>query len=261
MVETLYDIFKDYGWTGLVIGGLILCLYLLITHLSKKLIKNMDSGMEKIAHAMTTNMATQNDKLVESIGKQNEKLIDFFIKNKNIEQLDHNNKLNERMQISQVVNDKIKDIMYYMKSDRVIILEFHNSNQNLSGIPFAKYSCTYEWFKRGVQPLSSKCTNMSFSSISSVVCDMQNEELHQKIYEDIEVIAEVNPSLYGLLDEVNCVAIIYNGLYDIHNNLIGLLGVEYHKELPKNISKELANLEHDANTLSSILNLKSYIYG
>jgi hypothetical protein len=261
MIETLYSIFEKYGWTGLCIGALMVCLYFLIVHLGKKLTKNMDSGMEKIAQAMTTNMANQNEKLVESIGKQNEKLIDFFIHNKTSEQLDHNNKLNERMQISQVVNDRIKDIMYYMKSDRVIILEFHNSNQNLSGVPFAKYSCTYEWFKRGVQPLSSKCTNMSFSSISSVVCDMQNEELHQKIYENIEVIAEVNPSLYGLLDEINCVAIIYNGLYDMHNNLIGLLGVEYHKPLPKNISKELVDLEHDASTLSSILNLKIHGYG
>lgn len=259
MFETLYEIFKDYGWEGLMLGLFGIGIYLLMKYMMNKINKNANSNANKIAETLTSCIQNQNDLLVKNIGAQNEKLIDFFINNKSSEQLDHNHKLNERMQLAQIVNDKIKDIMYYMKSDRVMIIEFHNSNQNLSGIPFAKYSCTYEWFRRGIQPLASKCTNMSFSSLSSIVMDMQNEEVSQKIYEDIDIIAEANPSLYGLLDEINVSSIIYNGLYDTYNNLIGLLCVEYHKPISDNIDNELIALSNDANTISSILNLKTKV--
>lgn len=260
MFETLYKIFQDYGWEGLILGLFGIGIYLLMKYIMNKINKNADSNANKISETLTSCIQNQNDLLVKNIGAQNEKLIDFFINNKSSEQLDHTHKLNERMQLAQIVNDKIKDIMYYMKSDRVMIIEFHNSNQNLSGIPFAKYSCTYEWFRRGIQPLASKCTNMSFSSLSSVVMDMQNEEVSQKIYEDIDIIAESNPSLYGLLDEINVLSIIYNGLYDTYNNLIGLLCVEYHKPIiSDNIDNELIALSNDANTISSILNLKTKV--
>jgi hypothetical protein len=84
--------------------------------------------------------------------------------------------LNERMTLAEDINQALKDIMNIHNAQRAFILEFHNSYQNLSGIPFAKYSCNYEWFDKGLTPLGHKAVGLPFGSIAKVVYDVVNSD-------------------------------------------------------------------------------------
>jgi hypothetical protein len=132
------------------------------------------------------------------------------------------------MELSESINIYLKSAIKDHHAQRAFVLEFHNSYQNLSGVPFAKYSCNYEWFEKGYSPISPKCQSLPFSSIAKVVADILNSENQQIIYTDIKLFEENNPTLFSLIGEEKIKTIVYSGMYDNNNILIGLFALEYY---------------------------------
>ena len=225
-MEKLYDIFLTYGWEGLIgIAFLILLIYngkIVV----KKLTNSMASGLEDVGKKMTDEIASQNQKLVSTIISQEDKLINHIINCKSDERTNHNNMLEKKIELSDEILSSLREIGLTYNAQRAFILEFHNSYQNLSGTPFAKYSCTYEWFEKGLAPMQFKCIDLPFSSLSNVVSTLLKSK-HQQI--------------------------IYTSMYDKNNILIGLLVLEYHHNPPK---INLNQLHIKAAELTSILNLR-----
>lgn len=292
MVEPILDFIGEHGVSGIVLVSIVLALVLLFNWASKKLTKDIGGGMEQLAtnvtnnmnnltksmtdhmielnenmsenlttlsNLMTSSMSKQNDALIASMTKQNTELFNLIRHQSEIGQAqikNHKDLLNERMKVTSKINDKVRNLMNLTNCDRVMILEFHNTNENLNGIPFAKYSCTHEYFRRGISQLANKCVNMQFYSISSVIMDMLKQETEQIYYEDIEVIAEVNPTLYSLLVECKAKSILYNGIYDNNNCLIGLISLEYHETTPSG-TIDFEEVRTQADIINSMINLKN----
>lgn len=68
------------------------------------------------------------------------------------EQLDlqkkiHDYEINMRLQNSAALNKMVVQLMYETNADRVLLAEYHNGSSNLSGIPFLKWSVTFESFR------------------------------------------------------------------------------------------------------------------
>lgn len=59
----------------------------------------------------------------------------------------HDYEMNMRLQNSTALNKLITQLMYETKADRVLLAEYHNGSSNVSGIPFLKWSVTFESFK------------------------------------------------------------------------------------------------------------------
>lgn len=292
MVEPILDFVSKNGVWGLAMVFVILAMVFLFKWGTKKLSKDIGGGMETLAtnvtnnmnnltksmtdhmiglnesmsenlttlsNLMTNSMSKQNDALIASVTEQNKELFNLIRQQSEVGQTqikNHKVMLNERMKVTSKINDKVRNLMNLTNCDRVMILEFHNTNENLNGVPFAKYSCTHEYFRRGISQLANKCVNMQFYSISSVVMDMLNKETEQIFYDDIETIAEVNPTLYTLLVECKAKSILYTGIYDNNNCLIGLISLEYHEQMNANLI-DFEEIKTQADIISSMINLKN----
>lgn len=254
-MTTLLDFADEYGIWGVV--GLVLCmgLFLLTKWLSNKLSDDVKSGMEKVGEKLTNQLSIQNDKLINTIVDQQERLVDHLLNKKSDEEENHNNMLNERINLTEEINNSLKDIMNIHNSQRAFIIEFHNSYKNLSGVPFAKYSCTFEWFEKGLPPLTTKLNALPFSMLSKVVSDILEEPSGMKIYTDMKKMEDENPALFAACKDNRTKAIVYSSMYDRNNILIGLLVLEYQVPL-KDAHLNLDQLKVQTAELTSILNIR-----
>jgi hypothetical protein len=59
----------------------------------------------------------------------------------------HDYEMNMRLQNSAALNSLVVQLMYESHADRVLLAEYHNGSSNVSGIPFLKWSVTFESFR------------------------------------------------------------------------------------------------------------------
>lgn len=59
----------------------------------------------------------------------------------------HDYEMNLRMENSAALNNVVTQLLYQTNADRVLLAEYHNGSANVSGIPFLKWSVTFESFK------------------------------------------------------------------------------------------------------------------
>ena len=254
-ISFLLDIIEQYGWFGGVVVVLSIVVWLLIKFILDRLSTDVNTMSNNISDKIAESMTKQNESLVAIMNNQNDKLIDFLIKTNSDEKNSHSSMLESKMNIASDVNDKLKDITNYTNADRVSILEFHNSSNNLLGIPFAKFSCTYEWFKPGIVPLMMKLSGLQFSILSSVVKDILNGNKQYIIYESINDIKYNNPALYYELEQAKVKSIIYFAMYNNNNCMLGLLSIEYHNN---KMNKDILNFNeiiYDVLRVTSLINL------
>ena len=64
-----------------------------------------------------------------------------------IQQKIHDYEMSMRMQNASALNKIVTHLMYETNADRVLLAEYHNGSSNVSGIPFLKWSVTFESFK------------------------------------------------------------------------------------------------------------------
>lgn len=64
-----------------------------------------------------------------------------------LEQKIHDLEMNMRLQNSSALNNLVIQLLYETNADRVLLAEYHNGSENISGIPFLKWSVTFESFK------------------------------------------------------------------------------------------------------------------
>ena len=253
-MEVLFKIFLAYGWWGLL--GIIVCIGLFFTgkFFLKRISSNVSTGLEQVGKTLTNEITKQNQTLVETMISQQDKLLDHLLNKEEQKQTNHNNMLEKRIELSEEISNAIKEIGLTHNSHRVFILEFHNSYQNLSGTPFAKYSCTYEWFEKGAEPILFKCKDLPFSSLSHVVNDIFKNKKQQVIYDDMKKFEECCPSLMMFFKDKETTCIVYTAMYDKNNTLVGLLVLEYQNDRYKTVNYDQLHIQ--AAELTSILNLR-----
>ena len=254
-MSVFFEIWDKYGWLG--IGGLLLCmiLFILIKKLGNKISCEMTSGLEKVGEKLTDQISKQNDKLMDSMVEQQKQLIDYLITEKKSDQNRHNDMINDKEDLAVDINDYLKDIMNIHNSQRAYILEFHNHNENLSGTPFVKYSCKYEWFEPGYDPLMGICKDMAFSSIAQITKDVRQSENQCVVYTDINKFSKTNPSISYYIKNDSTKAYVFKALYDKNNILIALLVLEYNYEIDPSKIKFNKLLVESAE-LTQLINLR-----
>ena len=135
-MNAVISIFEQYGWAG--INAVDICTVLIYAgkYVIKKRTSNMKTGLEDVGEKLTNKMAEQNEHLVHTIIGQQDKIINHILDNHQAAQKNHNDMLGERMALTEEIKASLKDIGHIHGAQRVFVIEFHNSNQNLSGTPF-----------------------------------------------------------------------------------------------------------------------------
>ena len=264
-MDSLYNIFAEYGWAG--INAVIICLVLFYggKYVIKKLTNNMHTGLEKVGSNLTDKMAEQNDKLADQLATQNEKLVQTIVDQqgqllghlldtKQNEQKNHNEMLGERMALTEEIKDGLKDVGHIHGAQRVFIVEFHNSNQNLSGTPFAKWTCTYEWREKNIASVQFAVKDLPFSGLSGAVNKLYNSQEQQLVYEKLDDLLDDCPALRDLFTKYPCNSIICTAMYDRDNILIGALILEF---IGNGMNKlNIGQLHIQAAELTSLINVR-----
>lgn len=254
-MDVVLNIFEKYEWGGIIAIVLCILIYLGAQWLSNKLSDDVSTGLEKVGVKLTEQMSKQNDQLLNTIVNQQDKLLDHLIhKEANDKEL-HNEMVTDKIQLADEINTSLKEIMLSHHAQRAFIIEFHNSNNNLSGIPFAKYSCTYEWFDKGLFGLSGKCNSLPFSQMARITSEVIQSDKQIKIYNNMKMMEDNNPSLFSTLKDAKTKQLIYSAMYDKNNILIGMLVLEYQKDHDIT-DEEINQLGVQTAELTSIINLR-----
>lgn len=239
---TVFEVIAKYGWGSVAIIGCIALIYIVVRLIGNKIANNVKDGMENIAdklsenisqqnEVLSTNIAKQNGELVKAISSQNERLLSYIMNKDTANAEIHDRQVEKRIEVAESINEKLKDIMNKTHAVRAFIIEFHNSYKNLAGSPFAKYTCTYEWFDKGLEQISTKIVGLPFSTMAKVVGDVKRTGKHQKLYTDMEQMENENPQLFSLVKDPRTKAIFYNLLYNDNNKMMGMLVIEWQTPL------------------------------
>ena len=252
-LSTLFEIIGKYGWWSLLIAAGMGLIYICVKLVANKITDGVKGGMDDIAHKLTgtvsnqlqemsstnssqlemlsQNIAKQNTELVKAISSQNERLLSYIMNKDTANAEIHDRQVEKRIEVAESIIEKLKDIMNKTHSVRAFIIEFHNSYKNLAGSPFAKYTCTFEWFDKGLEQIGTKIVGLPFSTMAKIVGDVKRTGKHQKLYTDMEQMENENPQLFSLLKDNRTTAIFYNTLYDDNNKMMGMLVIEWQTPL------------------------------
>ena len=250
-VTTLANIFQEYGWPGLLAISLLIALWFILQRLLKKNSEDNTKALTEGLKAIATNINAQNEYLVQTITDQNvkqqEKMFELLsqslIKHDKDKEFKHNESVNHRMKVSDQVMYKLYEILNFHKAQRAVVIEFHNSKENLNGLSFVWYDVQYEAHNRKTLPIASRCRDLQLSKLYKVIEDIYQTDGVVKY--DQESFKEYG--LYNLLyndieKEINY--LIYLGIYNDSNDLIGLVCLEYLKdELPDEFDEKELNTQ------------------
>lgn len=246
MLNTILEFFNNYGWPGIVGTIIIFVLYFIINKKDKSIQNVITSGFDKLA----TSISDQNEHLIKSIASSNEKtqtellsLVKTTIldRDKSIKD-NHDKSIDKRIKISEEIDNILWDMMNLYNCQRAVVIEFHNSKENLNGLSFLWYDIQYEKQQRDVYAISNKVRNLQASNIIPIINKVNSTPGNIVILnqEDIEKIYEESTVLYSQLKELDIEHIIYSGIYSSDNKLIGLVALEYQANHPYH--EDLLNL-------------------
>jgi hypothetical protein len=91
-------------------------------------------------------------------------LLIAFIKNptyiidkwQEVQEREHTERMEITLKNSQIINTEVENLRYRTGADRVILLQFHNSKQSLSGLPFIYLTATAEALDYNVIPVAEQ---------------------------------------------------------------------------------------------------------
>ena len=238
MLNNILEFFNNYGWPGIVAIVLIIVIYWLITQKDKSTKDTIATGFDKLA----TSISNQNEHLIDSITRSNEKTqVELFnlvkttlSERDSVIKSNHDKSLDRRFMISEEIDNILWDTMNLYNCQRAIVIEFHNSKENLNGLSFLWYDVQYEKQQRDVISISNKARNLQASNIVPIINKVNNTPGNIIVLnsDDIEKIYDKSTVLYSQFKELNVEHIIYSGIYSSDNKLIGLIALEYQKNHP-----------------------------
>ena len=246
MLNNVLEFFNNYGWPGVLATIVIFIIYFIINKKDKSTQNVITSGFDKLA----SSISNQNEHLIKSIASSNEKtqtellsLVKTTIldRDKTIQD-NHNKSIDKRIKISEEIDNILWDMMNLYNCQRAVVIEFHNSKENLNGLSFLWYDIQYEKQQRDVYAISNKVRNMQASNIMPIINKVNITPGNIVILnpEDIEKIYEESTVLYSQFKELNIEHIIFSGIYSSNNKLIGLVALEYQAHHPYH--EDLLNL-------------------
>lgn len=87
----------------------------------------------------------------------------IFEKYKEWEDIQHKEQLEMRLQNTNKINHLLDKALYKMDVDRIILLECHNGNVGIGGLPFAKATATFEVLNEDTYPVAQQYQGVNLS--------------------------------------------------------------------------------------------------
>lgn len=232
----------NYGVLGvfvIIIGFLAFFIIKELRASNSMLVEKQHELNKELNDSITKSLTGMTANLTAALQSQNDKLIDHIIHINRHDAETHKENVLERIAITEDIKEKLKELTILSQATRGLVLEFHNSFENLSGFPFAKYTCTYEYVTKGVIPIMQNISGLQFSSISGVVeriFDKSNTD-HIVIAHNAQELEEISPIMESFIKN-GSESILWKGIFNTKDHmLIGLLALEFRHGIPDRLNK------------------------
>ena len=158
----------------------------------------------------------------------------------------------ETLKVSELVNQKIEHIKDEFNADRVWVTQFHNGgNFYPTGKSMAKFSIIYETVHPGVTSVQTNFHNIPVNLFSKSI----NELLVNDVIE-IEDFSDEKIATFGLryvAEESGCKSAYLFAIKTIEDKFIGVLSVEYTKEITRLDMESINHLQVHASSIGGVL--------
>lgn len=219
--------------------------------------KNLEEEKRKTEEAKEIAREHREDAREQRMMRGVEQIITGFYANMN---KTHKESENHRMEIQTEVSKKLVDLKKSLHAERVVIVEFHNGGNNLSGLSFIRYDVTHEKQQKHADVIIHKSQNLPASNIQAVINDINKTSTDVVIYKEeaIEGLYDRGATvLYHDLKKMGIKTIGYCGMYDDNNVLYALLIVDWSDKYPFN--EQLVNEIELSKYASEIGQLYKYV--
>jgi len=133
----------------------------------------------------------------------------------------HDELLEKRGIIDTKIQHLINNIIFHVDGDRIFVLEFHNSTQNLSALPWASMTCNYESYRKGLLPIANTMRQISASLFSFFLTELQQNDF--VIIDIFNCDSSVGRSAFTLLALQNESSALCVMLRDTNNKPVGFI--------------------------------------
>lgn len=106
-----------------------------------------------------------------------------FDKYEEIKNKRHQEQMEIVMKNNTIIQTEIENLLYKTGADRVILLQYHNTKNSLSGLPFIYLTATNESLKLGIRPVSDGYESLKTSLYPFVSYLAQKKYFHGDISE------------------------------------------------------------------------------
>lgn len=80
----------------------------------------------------------------------------------------HDDKINNRIINNEKINLLLEKLFYQVYADDILLLEYHNGNKNIGGLPFIKASAIFEVIGDDMYPIASQYQDLQLSLLPFV---------------------------------------------------------------------------------------------
>lgn len=138
--------------------------------------------------------------------------------------------------------NKLEYVKEILNADRIHVYEFHNGEHYSDYRSAYKFSCTYEVFKAGNQPVQQRCINLPTNCMPQFIHRITDDG--KFICKDLEELKTSMPSTYNFKKSIDVGAFYDIAIHNKEGNIIGFIAIHW-------INKE--NMKIDRDTINQLV--------
>lgn len=137
----------------------------------------------------------------------------------------------------------------------LILFEYSNGSQNISGLPFLYMSATHEIVPNGVEPSISKYQKINTTLFADFLSDLEKDNM---LYvQDLNNIKEVYPIMYNILDRLGAKSAAFYSVEGIEGPIGMLVLISCYCLNEENSDINKKNIYDKGSKIASLLDYKS----
>ena len=159
----------------------------------------------------------------------------------------------DAIETNHMINDKLDQIKKEIHSDRIWLIQFHNGAHFYpTGKSIQKFSMVYEIVSSGVVPCQTQFQNIPVSLFSKSIHALYKGSTIS--IPDTTIAEKQFEGFTSVIHGANVKSTYMIPLYNIKNEFIGIIGIDYVNKKRELKEKELTDIDIELSTIGGVLN-------
>jgi hypothetical protein len=161
--------------------------------------------------------------------------------------------LSEAIEVNTIITEKLETVRLEASADRIWLLQFHNGGHFYpTGKSIQKFSMVYELSCTDSIPCQTQFQNIPVSLFSKQINNLHKG--HIAVVPDTEIDEMQYHGITSVISSLGIKSTYVFPIYNIKNDFVGIVGVDYDKEKRNLDSVEINDLALEISTIGGVLN-------